>query len=384
MKTHTSVLSLLAATVYLTDVAYACVGDSHLHMRNVGSSSSLGKRAETDYIGCVTPGPVICELIGTCPYPNASAGPWDSSANVRQMQVTDDAYNSLDFSRFNHREDTIVYMPGGREFNMVQHVQDLQNTYASFPNVAVTNHPYKVAFGEGNWTITMTDVTGTNTGPIQAPDGWRGPTGRHVNYEFMTAAYWQEGRIVIEHLWMDLVTMERQMGFFPSPITTDGTQSLTLSPYTIPLAVNPFVNTSETNKASHRKFETALNDGQFNSDSLMLSPNVTIFTSREDTPNGLNSDQFFALVSQLQKSFSNVHLSPQGIFGSGDWTASVARLSGNLTNALAVPEYISPTPIDATNKGFDSWFYTIARWQDGKITHLKFMADVLGILSQVQ
>ncbi|KAH0430650.1 hypothetical protein CcaCcLH18_07685 [Colletotrichum camelliae] len=224
----------------------------------------------------------------------------------------------------------------------------------------------------------------TNTGPIQAPNGWRGPTGRHVNYEFMTAAYWQEGRIVIEHLWMDLVTMERQMGFFPSPVTTDGTKSLTLSPYTIPLAVNPSANTSEANKASHQKFETALNDGQFNSESLMLSPNVTVFTSREDTPNGLNGDQFFALINQLQKSFSNVHLSPQVIFGSGDWTASVARLRGNLTNVLAVPEYISPTPIAASNHGFDSWFYTIARWQDGKITHLKFMADVLGILSQGQ
>ncbi|KAF0322165.1 hypothetical protein GQ607_010668 [Colletotrichum asianum] len=361
MKNNVSVLSLLAATVYFTDVAYACVGGSHLHMRSVGSISSLGKRAEMDYIGCVTPGPVTCELIGTCAYPNASAGPWDASANVRQMQVIDDAYNSLDFSRFNHREDTIVYMPGGREFNMVQHVQDLQNTYASFPNVAVTNHPYKVAFGEGNWTITMTDVTGTNTGPIQAPDG-----------------------IVIEHLWMDLVTMERQMGFFPSPVTTDGTQSLTLSPYTIPLAVSPSANTSEANKESHQKFETALNDGQFNSESMMLSPNVTIFTSREDTPSGLNGDQFFAVVNQLQKSFSNVHLSPQVIFGSGDWTASVARLSGNLTNALALPEYISPTPIAVSNHGFDSWFYTIARWQDGKITHLKFMADVLGILSQVQ
>lgn len=116
----------------------------------------------------------------------------------------------------------------------------------------------------------------------------------------------------------------------------------------------------------------------------MLSPNVTIFTSREDTPNELNGDQFFALVIQLQKSFSNVRLSPQVIFGSGDWTASVARLSGNLANSLAVLEYISPTPNAATNQGFDSWFYTIARWKDGKITHLKFTTDVLGILSQVQ
>lgn len=87
------------------------------------------------------PEPVICELIGTCAYANNSAGPWTSGANMRQMQLTDDAYNAMDFARFNHRNDTVVYMPGDREFNMAQHIQDMTNTYATYPDNRVSNHP---------------------------------------------------------------------------------------------------------------------------------------------------------------------------------------------------------------------------------------------------
>lgn len=54
--------------------------------------------------------------------------------------------------------------------------------------------------------------------------------------------------------------MEHLLGFFLSPVTTDGTQSLTLGPCTISLAVDPSANISEANKDSHQKFETTLND----------------------------------------------------------------------------------------------------------------------------
>lgn len=327
---------------------------------------------------------MTCELIGTCPYANNSAGPWTPEANMRQMQVTDDAYNALDFSRFNHRDDTVVYMPGGREFDMVQHVQDMRNIYATYPDSSVSNHPYKLTFGDGNWTIAVSDLTGTNTGPIQGPTGWRGPTGRRVNYEFMTAAYWEDGRIVREHIWMDLITLQRQLGFFPSPVSTDGTQSLTLSPNTLPLTVNPEEHVSEETKDFHQQIESAFNNGELNAESLRFSPNVTAFTSRDDTPNGLGSEQFLALVEGLRTSFSNVRLTPNTIIGSGDWTASIARLSGTLTGTLSVPEYISSNPIAATGNSFEVWLYTIARWQSGQITHLKLMTDELAILSQVQ
>ncbi|RYP49163.1 hypothetical protein DL769_011117 [Monosporascus sp. CRB-8-3] len=384
MDTLNRVWKHLAFIPCLTSAASACVGGSYIRMGAVHGSLSLAKRADEGYVGCVTPAPVTSELIGTCPYANNSAGHWTPEANMRQMQVTDDAYNALDFSRFNHRDDTIVYMPGEREPNTAQHIQDMMNIYASYPDNSVSNHPYKLTFGEGSWTIAVSDVIGTNTGPIQGPAGWRGPTGRRVNYEFMTAAYWEDGRIVREHIWMDLITLQRQLGFFPSPVSIDGTQSLSLSPFTLPLAVNPEEHVSEDNKGFHQQVESAFNDGELNVKNLRFSPNVTIFTSRDDTPKGLSSEQFLTLAEKLRTSFSNIRLTPNTILGSGDWTASIARLSATLTGTLSVPEYISSTPISATNNSFEAWLYTIARWQNGQITHLKLMTDELAILSQIQ
>ncbi|EXK81990.1 hypothetical protein FOQG_13632 [Fusarium oxysporum f. sp. raphani 54005] len=374
----------LSYLLYLATTATACAGGSYIHMGATYGSISLKKRADEAYVGCVTPEPVTCETIGTCAYANNSIGPWTAEANIRQMQLADDAYNSLDLSRFNHRDDTIVYMPGDREFNMAQHIQDVMNLYSTYPDNHVSNHPYKLSIGEGNWTFALSDISGTNKGPIQSPTGWRGPTGRRVNYEFMTAAYWEDGRIVKEYIWMDIITLQRQLGFLPSQVSVDGTQSLSLSPFTLPLAVNPGEDVSEDNKRFHRQLETAFNNGELSAKSLRFSPNVTIFTSRDDTPDGLSSEKFLALITRLKRSFSNLRLAPDTIIGSGDWTASIARLSGKHTGALSVLEYISPVPIAATNNTVDVFFYTIARWQNGLITHLKLMVDDLAVLGQLE
>ncbi|KAH6663968.1 hypothetical protein F5X68DRAFT_225669 [Plectosphaerella plurivora] len=371
MASCTPIWKRFGFILHLTSIASACAGGSYIHM-------------EDGYVGCVTPAPVTCQSIGTCAYDNNTAGPWTPEANMRQMQLTDDAYNAMDFARFNHREDTIVYMPGDREFNMVQHVQDMTNIYASYPDNRVSNHPYKLTFAEGNWTFGLSDLLGTNTGPIQGPNGWRGPTNRRVNYEFLTAAYWEDGRIVREHIWMDLITLQRQLGFFPLPIDTDGTQSLALSPFSLPLAVNPEDDVSANNKDAYQQVEFALLSGDLSPESLRVSSNITIFTSRDDAPNGLTSDQFITKVQGLQSTFSDVRIVPNTIIGSGDWTATIGRLSGRHTGALNVPDFISPVPIPATNNTFEVWLYSIARWQNGEMTHLKLMTDELAILGQIQ
>ncbi|KAF5019518.1 hypothetical protein F66182_8460 [Fusarium sp. NRRL 66182] len=375
MKNITPVGAWISSVLCLITTATACAG---------GSTKHLIKRDEEGYAGGVTPEPVTCQSVGTCPYANNSMGPWTPEANLRQFQLTDDAFNSFDLSKFNHRDDTLVYMPGERVFNMAQHVQDIMFTYASYPDNHVHNHPYKVSLGEGNWTLSLSDCTGTNTGAIQSPEGWRGPTGRRINYEFMTAALWEEGHIVKEYIWMDLVTVQRQLGFFSSSVPAEGAQSLSLSPYTWPLATNPDEDVSQDNKQFLREVGTALNNGEFTAEGFRLSPNATIFTSREDTPNGLDNQQFLALVERLAASFSDVRLEQETIIGQGDWTASIGRLSGRHTGALEVPGYISDTPIPSLNNTFGVYFYTIARWQNGQVTHLKVMIDVLAILDQIQ
>jgi hypothetical protein len=82
------------------------------------------------------------------------------------MQLTDNAYNSMDLTRFNHRDDTIVYSPGDRVYDIAQHVQDIINIYATYPDIQVSNHPYKLTFAENNWTVGLSDLLVTQTSPI--------------------------------------------------------------------------------------------------------------------------------------------------------------------------------------------------------------------------
>lgn len=183
---------------------------------------------------------------------------------------------------------------------------------------------------------------------------------------------------------MDLITLQRQLGLFRSTVPPDGTQSLSLSPFSLPLPVSPEEDVSEDNKGFYQQVGSALLDGQLDPESLRFSPNVTIFTSRDDTPGGLNGEQFVALVGGLTASFSDVRLVPNTIISSGDWTATIGRLSGRHTGTLGVPDYISPVPVPATNNTFEAWLYSIARWQNGQMTHLKLMTDELAILGQLQ
>ncbi|KAF5024473.1 hypothetical protein F66182_3413 [Fusarium sp. NRRL 66182] len=373
----------IAVILHLASTATACAGGSYVHRRATHGSASLAKRADEGFTGCLIPEPVTCEALGTCAYANNSAGPWTPEANIRQMQLADDAANANDLSHFNHHDDTIVFMPGNRELNMAQHVQDLLGLWATYPNLRASNHPYRVSFGEGNWTFALSDASGTNTGPIQSPSGWRGPTGRNVNYEFLTAAYWQDGRIMREHIWMDTVTTQRQLGFFLSPISTDRVHTFELSPHSLPLSTDPERDATEENKRSHRQLETAFNQGRFDPQSLNFSSNATIYASRDDAPDGIGSTQLVSLIDEFTESFSDANHTSTVIIGSGDWTASVGRLSGRHTGTLNIPEYISP-PIPPTNRTFEVWMYTIAHWQDGELTHLKLMIDELAILSQLE
>lgn len=332
---------------------------------------------------------MACEIIGTCPYNNHSSSGeegWSPEDNLRQMQLTDDAYNAQDFSKFNHRDDTIITMPGELEFNMAQHIQDLTSGYAAFPDGKASNHPYKVAFGEGEWTVALTDAVATNTGPIRSPTGWRGPTHRSVSYEAFTFARWEGGRIVREQIWTDTITLNRQLGFFTAAASTDPTKSLTLSDYTLPLSTNPGADSSAQNKQAHRDAELAFSQGNWDAESLNLSPNATIFVSRDDGAQGRDVESFLALLESYGEAFNEFALRTTTVIGSGDWTATASRLSGTLTGTLSVPEYLSPNPIEPTGEGneFEVWFYSIARWQDGEITHLKIMTDLLTILAFIQ
>lgn len=137
--------------------------------------------------------------------------------NMQLMQTLDDSWNNQDWETFNkrHSEDTAVYWPGKSQPTRGRHDHRVEciEFFKTFPDNHIDNRPYKVLFGQDDWTCSIARFTGTMTGPMKGPDGKDIlPTNKSFEVEFCTVAHWNNGEIVEEKLFYDLVGLMRQIG----------------------------------------------------------------------------------------------------------------------------------------------------------------------------
>lgn len=114
------------------------------------------------------------------------------------------------------RRENAVYWPGqpnptrGRD----NHEAEAKEFFKTFPDNHLINNPYKILFGQGDFTCTIADFSGTMKGSMKGPDGKAiPPTNKKFRIEFCTVAHWNEkGEILEERLFYDLVGMTKQIG----------------------------------------------------------------------------------------------------------------------------------------------------------------------------
>jgi len=149
----------------------------------------------------------------------AEQGKADDSVAARNkelMQTLDDAWNSQDLETFakRHKENVVVRWPGQPPTNGVHnHQLEAIEFFKTFPDQRVHNRPYKMLIASGDWTCSIAQFTGTMKGPMKGPDGREiPPTGKSFEVDFCTVARWDNGQIVEENLFYDLVTFMKQIG----------------------------------------------------------------------------------------------------------------------------------------------------------------------------
>lgn len=293
------------------------------------------------------------------------------------MQVSDDAFIARDLLHFNHHPNVSVYYPGAVVMDLDEHLQDMRLLFSTYSDIAPHNHNYRVLFGEGDWTVALTQLTATNDGPLpNATGALLSPTMRTVKAGIMTIAHWNGGLIMEEYLWVDTPKMWRQLGLLPSPPAAE-LPDLELSPYTAPLTTHPDIDSSTINKEMMKQTDEAFNAGKFEPDSMNLSSNITIYGFNDE---GLDLQGFLDILSSYKVAFPNLRLENQQTIGQGDWIATISHLSGTHQGPLMLPAYLADGPLAATNKSFDLLHYTISRWQEGKIVAMKVNIDTFGIL----
>ncbi len=140
-----------------------------------------------------------------------------TNKNLELMQTLDDAWNSEDWETFKkrHAENVAVYWPGQPEPTRGRdaHFKESVEFFKIFDN-KLENNPYKILFGEGDYTCSVADWTATMIGPMKMANGQTvQPTHKTAKLEFCTVAHWNKtGEILEERLFYDVVGMMRQLG----------------------------------------------------------------------------------------------------------------------------------------------------------------------------
>ena len=138
--------------------------------------------------------------------------------NLALMQHGDDGSNSGDWSQFAaaHTDEVTVYMPGAAEptHGIEPHLRDARAGLRQYvPDFRIHNRPYAVTFGQGEWTCAVAYITGTMTKPMPGPDGKLvPPTNKAFKTRMSTAARWVDGRIAEEHIFVDMISLWKQIG----------------------------------------------------------------------------------------------------------------------------------------------------------------------------
>ncbi|BCL18087.1 ester cyclase [Micromonospora sagamiensis] len=68
------------------------------------------------------------------------------------------------------------------------------------------------------------------------------------------------------------------------------------------------------------------------------------------------------------------------LFGSGDWTCSIARWTGTMTGPMPGPD---GKEIPPTGKSFEIDFCTVARWAEGRIAEENLFYDLTTFMKQL-
>jgi predicted ester cyclase len=137
--------------------------------------------------------------------------------NMQLMQTLDDAWISQDRASFEKRQaaHVDVFWPGQEKptHGRPSHKEEAIAFFKIFSDNKVGNRPYKILFGQGDWTCSVANFTGTFKGPITTPDGKViQPNGKKVKVEFCTVAHWKNGEIIEEKLFSDKISLMQQIG----------------------------------------------------------------------------------------------------------------------------------------------------------------------------
>jgi steroid delta-isomerase-like uncharacterized protein len=127
------------------------------------------------------------------------------------------AINARDLDGFldNQQPDVEFVIPGGTRLLGREAVgKYIQVMWTAFPDVKLTFGDQVLSEDSAATEVVM---TGTNTGPLNSPNGPIPPTGKPIHLRSLSILRFEDGRIASERNYFDQLDMLTQLGLAPSP-----------------------------------------------------------------------------------------------------------------------------------------------------------------------
>ena len=136
--------------------------------------------------------------------------------NMELMQTLDDAWNAQDWDTFDkrHKPDVVVRWPAqppthGRHDHRAEGVQ----MFKTFPDNKVAQPSVQNVLRQRRLDVLDCPIHGDDEGPDDRAGGTEiPPTGKSFEVDFCTVARWDNGEIVEENLFYDVVGLMSQIG----------------------------------------------------------------------------------------------------------------------------------------------------------------------------
>ncbi len=152
--------------------------------------------------------------------------------NLKLMKMVDDAWNAQDWKTLEtcYAKNVEVHWPDQLDarIGFDEYLRASKAYFNGYPDAHIANNPYKICFGEDDWTCSVSLMTGTNTGPMMAPDGKsQPPTNKSYKAFYCTLARWKENQIAEQWMFYDMASMMRQLGLLPMPSGSQKERAMT-------------------------------------------------------------------------------------------------------------------------------------------------------------
>ena len=248
-------------------------------------------------------------------------------------------------------------------------VADSQNQRNAFPD---TKGELQVVLVNGNHTVGLAVLSGTNSGPMKGPSGDMKPTNKKMSVLIgHVLEFNDQAQGTKEWLYWDMANMLQQLGVVKMP-GRKAAKTWAKAPEVV-IAKN-----DDAEKANVAVFQAAV-DAFNKHDEKAFAATLDKKVAWVDvgSPKDFDLKGAVADTKTFWKGFSDVKISPDQMWGAGDYAVMIGTIGG--TNDGDIPQM----KLKKTGKTFTSPFLHVVKISGGKIAKSWIFYQTMGFAQQL-